>query len=237
MSNSNRPPFQMAPRRCGRTEAMLNRVVENILKVGPKNPDLSTWDIVCLSAEQVKTDIWPRLMKKLDDIAGIEYRWSIVSTERIIVEIKPHGPNLLILATTNPGRCSNTKTFYDHAATEWHLREALWQLKEDSDACFSKYIRSLPSNQDEAIKEFKQEYLADWSRDNSAGKPMFEQEWLKRIAKEPNELLRDLPFTRVRGDDTRTYITTLMPETKWKFAPLDKEEVDGKADDSNKKND
>lgn len=193
MNAENRPPFVTGPHRCGRTEAMLNRVIKNILSLGSRNPDLSVWRIVCISTEHAKNDILPRLLCKLESVAGIKYRRFTESSGRILIEIGPYGPNLLLISTANLDHRNGGKIFYDHAATEWHLREALWQLKEDTDTATC----NAPNIQEHSrVKGFK-EYFYGALEHSSANKT----------------------------------------EGEWQLMPLDKEEIDGKTDDKDKKND
>ena len=201
MDSENRPIFQTAPRRCGRTEAMLNRVIESLRGIGFNNPDLSLWRIVCANTEHAKNDIFPRLLKKLDNVEKIKYRWHTDSSERILLEIEPYGPSILILATADLDHRRTAKTFYDHAATEWHLREALWQLKEDNDA-----VRETFNSAEQEISRTASELR------------------MRAIAEAPNEFLRDLPFISYpKSKEQFGYrATEPMPEYKWIKAPWNK---------------
>lgn len=129
MNAENRPPFVTGLRRCGRTEAMLERIMRAVCQINFNNPDLTTWRVYARDKEQAKRDIVPRLLRKLDD-ADIKYEWHADSSERILLEIRPYGPNILIGAMPPTPDCrARPNVLYDHAASEWHVREVLWQLK------------------------------------------------------------------------------------------------------------
>lgn len=230
MNAENRPPFVTGLRRCGRTEAMLNRIMENIRRVNFQCPDLSTWRLFARSTEEVRSVIFPRLLQKIE-AADIKHRWCSDSSERILLEIIPYGPNILIGAMPPVlEQRKNTNVFYDHAATEWHLREMLWQLKEDIDTA-SRCANS--------IAAFRKEYLCDWSIPEK--ELLFEPEFklIKRMAVEPTQLLQSIPFVSCAKPIGAAYDPEKNPAPKvnWKLVPQDKEEIDGKTDDKDKKND